>query len=101
MVRGIRVGADLIRWTNQRGPDQVDQQPGSGHYGEAVGSWRMRPLEFWRQVFCLRSYVPGIDTFRRSMGSYQNALMAAQKELKRTQLASGYGDAAAGLLGGQ
>jgi len=35
------------------------------------------------------------------MGSYQNALMAAQKELKRTQLASGYGDAAAGLLGGQ
>ncbi len=28
---------------------------GTSPYGDEVGSWRMRPLEFWRQVFCLRS----------------------------------------------
>ncbi len=28
---------------------------GTSPFGEEVGSWRMRPLEFWRQVFCLRS----------------------------------------------
>ena len=33
-------------------------------------------------------HIPDIDTFRRSMGSYRKALMAAQKELERTQSVS-------------
>ncbi len=51
-------------------------------------AWRRIRRQSARNAGQQEPYVPDIDTFRRSMGSYQNALMAAQKELKRTQLAS-------------